>query len=79
MKSIESNIIDNQYYLILLFSLILPVYSRPGYTKIERKPSWSKDEEGFSFVRENRYLCNTKGSREKLGGSSSKVLSSRVY
>ena len=31
MKSIESNIIDNQYYLILLFSLILPVYSRPGY------------------------------------------------
>ena len=53
--------------------------SRPGYTKIERKPSWSKDEEGFSFVRENRYLCNTKGSREKLGGSSSKVLSSRVY
>ncbi len=31
MKSIESNIIDNQYYLILLFSFVFLVYSRPGY------------------------------------------------
>lgn len=43
MKPRESNIVDSQCYLILLLSLLLPVYSRPGYKKIERKPSESND------------------------------------